>query len=111
MDVSIRQINKCDWQIFRSVRLKALKTDPNVFGSNFEKESKLTDQEWRDWINADNCCIFMLFDQQRPIGMTGIFTSEKESEKDSAFFWGSWLEPEYRQKGLSERMYKTRIKW
>jgi hypothetical protein len=32
MNVSIRQLTEEDWFEFSSVRLKALQTDPNVFG-------------------------------------------------------------------------------
>ena len=31
--------------------------------------------------------------------------------KTTAVLWGSWLAPDYRRKGISDLMYKTRIDW
>ena len=111
MRISLRQINKADWEQFRAIRLKALQTDPKVFGSNYERESKKSTGDWKDWVRAKNQAIFMLFDDTEPIGMTGIYIPQDTVGKSKAVLWGSWLEPEYRRKGLSDLMYKVRIDW
>lgn len=111
MGISIRKLNEDDWRVFSEVRLRALRTDPQVFGSTYERESKFTEAEWRERLQSENSAIFMLFDDQTPIGMTGASVFNEDPSGQSAIFWGSWLAPDFRRKGLSELMYKTRIEW
>ncbi|HEY0427584.1 MAG TPA: GNAT family protein [Pyrinomonadaceae bacterium] len=111
MNVSIRQLNENDWPLLRAVRLKALQSDPDVFGSNYESESKFTETDWKSRLQAGDSAIFMLFDGDRAIGMTGVSVWRDDASNRTAIFWGSWLEPEFRGKGLSKIIYETRIDW
>jgi RimJ/RimL family protein N-acetyltransferase len=111
MKIKIRQICENDWQEFREIRLKALKSDPKVFGSHYEREKNKSRQDWKEWAGAENQAIFFLYDNGKSIGMTGIYIPQDTVTKTTAVLWGSWLEPEYRHKGISELMYKARIDW
>lgn len=111
MSISIRQLSENDWRLLSEVRLKALQTDPPVFGSNYDLESNYTEAEWRSRLQSDDSAIFMLFDDETPIGMTGVSVFWDDPTKRTAILWGSWLEPHFRRKGLSNLMYQTRIEW
>ncbi len=111
MNISIRQINKDDWQEFSEIRLKALQSDPKVFGSHYEREKNYSKQDWIEWVGAKNQAIFFIYDEEKPVGMTGIYIPQDTSAKTTAVLWGSWLEPDYRRKGISDLMYKARINW
>ena len=111
MNVSIRQLNESDWRVFSQIRLKALQTDPLVFGSTYEKESQFVESDWRERLQANDSAIFMLFAEETPIGITGVSVFRDDPTKRTAIFWGSWLAPEFRGKGLSDLMYKARINW
>ncbi|MGC2235292.1 MAG: GNAT family N-acetyltransferase [Pyrinomonadaceae bacterium] len=111
MNISIRQLAEKDWSELSQIRLKALQTDPKVFGSNYEKESKMTEDDWRGWLQRDDAAIFMLFAGEKPIGMTGVSVWREDETKQTAILTASWLEPEFRGKGLSELMYRKRIDW
>lgn len=111
MDISIRKLGVDDWRVFSEVRLIALKTDPQVFGSNFERESKFTKFDWRERLQSEDSAIFMLFDGTAPIGITGVSVFDEDPSGQTAIFWGSWLAPGYRRKGLSALIYQTRIEW
>lgn len=111
MNVSIRKLGEKDWLIFSEVRLRALKSDPQVFGSNFERESKFTEADWRSRLQSADSEIFMLFDGAKPVGITGVSVFDEDPSGQTAILWGSWLAPEYRRKGLSNLMYETRIEW
>ncbi len=110
MSIFIRQLTENDWREFSQVRLKALQTDPNVFGSNYQKESQMTEAEWRSRLQEDNA-IFLIFENETPIGMTGVSFDRNDPTKKTALLWGSWLAPHFRGKGLSELMYQARINW
>jgi RimJ/RimL family protein N-acetyltransferase len=111
MNITIRQINKNDWLEFREIRLKALQSDPKVFGSYYEREVNKSKQDWIDWVGAKHQAIFIIYDDETPIGMTGIYIPQDTVTKTTAVLWGSWLESKYRRKGISELMYKARIDW
>ncbi len=111
MDITIRRLTEDDWVEFSQVRLKALQTDPEVFGSNYEKESQMTEAEWRRHLQTDDSAIFMIFANETPIGMTGVSVFREDATNKTAIFWGSWLEPRFRGKGLSTLMYQARINW
>jgi RimJ/RimL family protein N-acetyltransferase len=111
MGISIRQLAENDWQLFREVRLKALQSDPSVFGSNYEAESKFTEDDWRSRLQPVDSAIFMIFDDEAPAGMTGVSVFRDDPTNRTEIFWGSWLAPAYRRKGLSNLMYAARLEW
>ena len=111
MSVTIRKLNENDWQAFAGIRLKALQTDPQVFGSNYEYESGFVEEDWRSRLRNEDSAVFMLYDGEKPFGITGVAISRDDPTGKTAIFWGSWLEPVYRGKGISKLMYETRIDW
>ena len=111
MSVSIRQLTEEDWQDFSRVRLQALQTDPNVFGSNYEAESQMTEADWRSRLQATDNAIFLIYEDETAIGMTCVSVDRDDATRKTALLWGSWLAPHARGKGLSKLMYQTRINW
>ena len=70
MNISIKQLTADDWLEFSHVRLKALLTDPMSFGSNYESEAKLTETDWRARLAASDNAIFLIYENETPIGIT-----------------------------------------
>lgn len=111
MSMTIRQLTEDDWVEFSRIRLKALLTDPQVFGSNYEKESQIFEAEWRSRLQAKDNAIFLIDENEKPVGITCVSVDRDDPTRKTALLWGSWLAPEFRGKGLSELMYETRIEW
>jgi RimJ/RimL family protein N-acetyltransferase len=111
MNISVRQLTADDWREYREMRLKGLQTDPLVFGSNYEYESKFTEDEWKSRLQSDDSATFMLFDDEKPIGITSVGVNREDATGKTALLWGTWLAPQYRGRGLSDLIYKTRIEW
>lgn len=110
-DYSIRKLEEDDWRIFKQIRLKALATDPSVFGSNYAVEAEQPDDVWREGLSSQNGAIFVLFEGDVPKGMTGIGVKRDDPTRTTALLWGSWLSPDVRGKGLSKMFYEARITW
>jgi len=111
VSISIRKLEESEWQTLADIRLRALKSDPSVFGSNYAAEAQRTESDWRQRLNNDDSAIFVVFDGDRPVGMTAISVDRDDPAKKTAMLWGSWLEPDCRRKGISEIMYRARIEW
>ena len=111
MPVIIKRLTEDDWFEFSQIRLKALQTDPRVFGSNYERESKMTETEWRSRLQATDNAIFLIYTDENPIGITCVSVDRDDPTRKTALLWGSWLAPDFRRRGLSELIYKTRIEW
>ncbi len=111
MSITIRRLTKDDWLEFSQIRLKALQTDPQVFGSNYERESQMTEADWRGRLQAKDNAVFLICADDTPIGITCVSIDRDDATGKTALLWGSWLAPHFRGKGLSKLMYQTRINW
>ena len=104
-------MTEADWQTLRDIRLRALATDPSVFGSNFDRESGLVEADWRGWLATETSAIFLLSCDGRPVGMTAVSVDREDASGRTGFLWGTWLEPEHRRRGLSVWFYEARLAW
>jgi RimJ/RimL family protein N-acetyltransferase len=111
MNYSVRKLNSEDWRVFSEIRLLALKSDPKVFGSTFDREAKFTEDEWRDSLDNPDSAVFVVFDEEGPVGTTGVALDRNDPSRKTALLWGSWLRPDARRKGLSRLLYEARIGW
>ena len=111
MKYSIRKLHEDDWGIFAEIRLRALLTDPSVFGSNYDTESKYTESDWRSRLKDRDTAIFAVFEKDKAVGMTGVVIDRNDPSRKTALLWGSWIEPEMRNKGLSKLFYTARLDW
>lgn len=111
MSIDIVRMMPDDWEKLRDIRLKALQSDPGVFGSNYQKESAYDETVWRSWLTNPKTAIFMIVQDGVGVGMTGVAVNHEDPTGRSAMMWGSWLEKHIRGQGVSEMMYKARINW
>ncbi|MDE1153029.1 MAG: GNAT family protein [Micavibrio sp.] len=109
--VELRLFEPDEWPMYKAVRLKALQSDPSVFGSNYGREVVYTDADWRERVENANQGIFGVFHYGDIIGMTGVAVAKDDPSGTTAILWGSWLEKLWRGKGISEKMYQARIGW
>lgn len=107
--IHIRPIKPAEWELFKNFRLHALKSTPGVYCGTYEEAASRDDQSWKGLTTDNKLCIFGLFDHEKLIGITGVFTS-RENPKHCAFGM-TFINSEYRSRGLSDLLYKARIKW
>ena len=111
-DITIRALDSGEWEIFREMRLHALKTMPQVFFSKYEDEVKAEPANWQTrWLDRKGKCTFGVFDGQKLVGITGVFTDRHDTSGKTAVLGASYLLPDYRGMGLSKMMYKARLDW
>jgi RimJ/RimL family protein N-acetyltransferase len=110
-DFVIRQLTPSDWQAFKAVRLKALKDHPAVYTSNYAEDSVKPDAYWISMLDGKNEAVFGIDDQDRLIGLAGIFPSRHEPAGKVAFLGMDYIDANYRGRGLSRLLYQARIDW
>ena len=75
----------------RPLRLRALREDPDAFGSTLESEQDRPDADWDFWVRDS----IIAFDGDTPVGMANL-----KLEPDQARLFGMWVAPEARGQGL-----------
>jgi RimJ/RimL family protein N-acetyltransferase len=106
-----RALGPEDWEAFRDVRLHALRTEPGVFLSSYDREAAFLPAEWRSRLDGIGRCMFGLFDGEALIGLTGVITDATDPSGRTALFVASYLRPEHRGRGLSAYFYEARLAW
>lgn len=98
--------------LYRSLRLRALATDPEAFGSNHAYESAFDDDTWRSRLLtfAGRPGVVMVdeVDDGQPAGMVGVGQTELDGE---AMIWGMWVDPAHRRRGVGQRLLAAAIGW
>jgi RimJ/RimL family protein N-acetyltransferase len=105
-----------DGPAMRELRLEGLRTASFAFGSSFEEESQLPDEEWtRRAARGDGTgseATFVLVDSAGELGgMTGIRRGTRVKETHSATIWGVFIRPAWRGLRLSDALIESCIAW
>jgi RimJ/RimL family protein N-acetyltransferase len=108
-DYSVRTLTPEDWQDFAHIRLEALQIYPQNFGSSFKNESQNTQIEWQKWLGFTDGRVFGLYLGTLLVGITAI--RPLKEDPTTGFMIASYIKAEHQGKGLSEKLYKTRIDW
>jgi len=106
---SLQRLLPCHWEEYKIIRLEALRTNPEMFGSNYAKESIYSVEDWTLLLENDSRAIFALYDDQMLVGLSG--AAIKKDNPTTAIFFSSFIEPSHRGKGLSKLFYTARMKW
>ena len=103
--VEIRKLPADRWMDYRNLRLEALKSDPSAFGSSFEEEETLTEDEWRRRIQN---VLFAISDDS-PVGMIVYAVSGRSKTKHIAEIFGVYVSNDYRGHGVGTRMLERAL--
>ena len=111
--VTIARLSPADVASFRELRLRALQADPGAFGSSYQRESRYSDHQWREWVErsatGETNFIALAKSEGVAIGMAGGY------QPDHAFHergvWGMWVDPEWRGEGIGLRLLDAVEQW
>jgi RimJ/RimL family protein N-acetyltransferase len=106
---SLRLLPPSQWEDYRSIRLEALKTNPELFGSNYYDEETYSESDWRSLLENGSRAIFALYHEESLIGLSGV--KLKNDDNTTAVLFASFIKTPYRGKGLSRLFYQARIGW
>ena len=109
--MSARLAAPLDLELYKRLRLQALRTDPDAFGSNYERELGFDDSTWlsrMSGFDGRKGAVFIDAVDGEATGIVGIGFSERAADTQ---LWGLWVVPEFRRNGAAQRLVESAIDW
>lgn len=110
--VTVRRLLPPDVSDYRSIRLEALKNDPDNYGSTFEEESKTPQLVFEKYIleQTPGNRMYGAFDGAVLIGISGFFGDTRQRVLHRAKVTQVYIDPAYRGKGIAKKLLNHLIK-
>ena len=115
-ETTVRRVGPQDGQLLRTVRLRALQTDPASFGSTYEREAAFERADWDEWADehatgASGATLLALGGPE-PVGIvTGRRDGDDDDEAGLFHVYAMWVAPEARRDGVGRRLLAEIEAW
>ena len=103
----VRRLAQGDADSFRTLRLEALRQDPDAFGSTYDSEAADPPERFRRTL-ADGR-VFGLFRAGSLVGMAGYAVRDWPKSRHKGGVWGTYVRPSERGKGGAEALMRALI--
>jgi GNAT superfamily N-acetyltransferase len=104
--VDVRLLGPNDWQLFRNVRLAALKESPFAFGSTYESEVGAPEASWRRRV-ADRARYVAEVDGE----IAGTVSGGEAGTEGTAAITSMWVDPRFRRQGVGDLLVQEVLDW
>src|SRR5687767_7940329 len=112
-NVDIRVLREDDWQIYKSLRLRALQESPDSFGSTYLQEFEFSDDEWISRLSKKTSMkkAFPLVAEAsgNPSGLA--WGQVHDHDTKTAYVYQMWVAPEARGLGIGRALLNHIISW
>ncbi|WP_395447700.1 GNAT family N-acetyltransferase [Aminobacter sp. UC22_36] len=100
--MTVRLLAPDDYEVFKRIRLEALRTAPEAFASSASDWEKLPDDEWRRRI--ENNSVVVCFRQDEPVGIMGLMRQQSSKMAHRASLIMVYMRPSERGGGQAAAM-------
>ncbi|MFD4642443.1 GNAT family N-acetyltransferase [Lentzea sp. NPDC058436] len=101
--MQIHQVAPDEWRLWRDIRLEALSSDPEEFGSTLAVEQEYDETEWRERA-AEGLKVVALDDE--PVALVAA-----TAKPEGLYLYSMWVRPSHRGRGLGEGLLKAVLEW
>jgi len=103
--MNIRLLDVVDAQLYSEVRLRALKNDPDSFGSTFEQEASRPLGNFIERIqHTKDQFTFGCFDDTALVGIVNFARENRLKTAHKGNIYGMYIEPQHRRRGLGKAL-------
>jgi len=108
--LNIRVLNAQDTQVYRTIRLNALKNSPTSFGSSYEEESAFAVKRFTNRIAKPNSQTFGAFEESQLVGICNLSFQPRKKMGHRAEIFSMYVEPNFRGKGIGKALMTRAVK-
>ncbi|MDF3073377.1 MAG: acetyltransferase [Alphaproteobacteria bacterium] len=103
--ITIRRLDPTEAEIFRAIRLEALRTHPAAFAASFEVESGRPLIHFADTLGSG--AIFAAWRDSELLGIAGYYREETPKHAHKGGLWGMYVRKEARGSGAADRLVEA----
>ena len=100
----IRPLGQEDWKVWKELRLEALYTVPEAFGSSFKEESMWSDEKFKEALIRN--AILGVFIDEKLIGSICFSILDSLKKRHIGVIWGMYVRSDHRGKGVAKSLLK-----
>ncbi|MGE3920449.1 MAG: N-acetyltransferase family protein [Gammaproteobacteria bacterium] len=108
ISLEIRHLEENDWETFKEIRLLALQLSPEEFASSYEEEENFHQVDWKQALKQSE--IYGAFVNTRIVGITGFFVYNYKKMEHKGMFFGMFVKPDMRGKGIGNQLMSAIIR-
>jgi RimJ/RimL family protein N-acetyltransferase len=101
----VTRLTESDWQLFATVRLRALTDSLGADDPQYRQESTFTAAQWRRRLRDHAQFAALLGD--RPVGLIGA----QQENAETVYLYSLWLDPTARGHGLARPLVAAAVDW
>jgi ribosomal protein S18 acetylase RimI-like enzyme len=102
MDVRIELLQGDAWKLWSDMRMRAVTTNPESFGSTLADDSEISEEEWRR--RLDNSPHYVAYDGDNPVGIMCAVPEQGEKNRHIVWIYSVFVEPDARGKGVAKQL-------
>ncbi len=106
---TIRTLTSADAEIWRTIRLEALRDAPEAFGQTFENGSVHPLDDVAKAIAGPDPILAAAFAGDRPVGTAGFRRLDGPKHGHRGSLWGMYVAPDFRRRGIGRDPIETVI--
>lgn len=106
-EIKVRRLLPAEAALYREIRLEALKSHPEAFGSTFAAESAQPLSWFAD--RLDGAAVFGAFDGAELLGIVGFLARQGAKEAHKGVVWGMYVRPNARTAGVGRQLVEAVI--
>lgn len=104
-DIVITKLPPSRWELYRDIRLEAVKKDSKAFGTSYEEDLQNSRSVWEDRIGN----VLFALDGEKPVGLIGHVPQPRIKQKHIVHIVGFYVNGGYRGLGIGEKLFSRKL--